>query len=100
MIDLKAIFAKHADEYAAFERVVNRRHPRPDLCAFLMLHDLAPRDPVLGGYVRQMVQAAKHDELCLDTDIDLLATNATEDDIVTLIRCGISFNGEWLSMLV
>ncbi len=49
MLDLKAVFTAHKEEYQAFEKVENARHERPDLCAFLMLHDLAPRKTTPAG---------------------------------------------------
>jgi len=94
MLDLQSIFDKHEDKFLTFEEVKDRRHERPDLCAFLMLHDLAPREPVRNAYVRDMVSAAEHDEIWLDTDVGVLAANATEDDIVTLIRCGIRYDAD------
>jgi hypothetical protein len=93
MIDVKTTFEKHDDEYLQFDKVESPRHPRADVCAFLMLHDLAPRDPFKGKTkVRDMVSCAEHDEIWLDTDIDVLAQNATEADIVTLARCGVRYD--------
>ena len=88
MLDLEAIFAKHEDEYIKFDRVENPAHTRPDLCAFLLLHELAP--PAQAG--RDMVCAAEHDEFFLDADVDTVAANATEEQVVTLIRCGVQLD--------
>jgi len=103
VIDLAQTFEKHDEEFLHFERVESPQHVRADLCAFLMLHDLAPR-PVVDGrdYVRDMVSCAEHDEIWLDTDVNLLAQNATEDDVVTLVRCGIRFDAsmDCLAMFV
>lgn len=44
MIDLKEAFNKHGDEYLKFERVENKLHSRHDLCAFLLLDRLLPRE--------------------------------------------------------
>jgi hypothetical protein len=87
MLDLQSLFEKYSEEYLQFERVENPRHPRADLCAFLMLHDLAPQP-----HGRNIVGRAKHDEVWLDADCDALATSATEEDVVTLIRCGVRFD--------
>lgn len=94
MLDLKEVFDKHEDEFLKFERVESPRHQRADLCAFLMLHDLAPREPTKKGYVRDMIACAEHDEIWIDSDVAVLAANATEDDIVTLIRCGVRFDAD------
>lgn len=100
MIALGATFEKHSDEFLKFERVENPRHQRPDLCAFLMLHDLSPMPPLRGSgsMARDMVSAAEHDEIFLDVDCNTLAMNATEADIVTLIRCGVRFSEEYDSL--
>lgn len=98
MLNLQELFDKHEDEYSQFGRIESPRHPRPDVCAFIMLHDLAPREPSQLGYVRDMVACAEHDEIWLDTDVSLLAANATEDDIVALIRCGVRYDADTESL--
>jgi hypothetical protein len=102
VIDLAAAFKKHKDEFLRFDRIEAPRHERPDLCAFLMLHDLSPRPPKPGyATMRRMVRVGKINEIWLDADMETLATNATEQDIVTLIRCGVRFsarrNALWMS---
>lgn len=86
MIDLDATFEKHNDDYLKFERVENKLHSRPDLCAFLLLDKLLPNDG------RDMVCAAEHDEIFLDADCEKLAEVATEEDILTLTRCGVHYD--------
>lgn len=86
MIDLEATFEKHDDDYMKFERVENKLHSRPDLCAFLLLDKLLPNDG------RYMVCAAEHDEIFLSADCGKLAEVATEDDILTLARCGVRYD--------
>lgn len=86
-MDLKATFEKHNDDYIKFERVENKLHSRPDLCAFLLLHKLVPNDG------RDMVSTAYNDEICLETDCDSLAEVVTEADILTLVRCGVRYDG-------
>ena len=88
MLDLEALFEKHEAEYIRFENETNPKHPRPDVCAFLLLHELAPHE--MPG--RDMVAAAEHDEIWLDADVDTVAEKATEEQIVTLIRCGVRFD--------
>lgn len=83
-LDLAATFQKHDREYLKFELVESPRHPRPDVCAFLMLHDLAPTPND-----QDMVDAAEHDEIWLNVDVARLADAATEAQIVDLIRCGV-----------
>ena len=96
MIDLEAVFEKHEDEYIKFERVEKKLHPRPDICAFLLLDTIVP------GEDRDMVCGAEHDEIFLATDCEKLAEVATEDDIIMLARCGVRYdsNTDSLAMFV
>ena len=87
MIDISATFEKHEDEFLKYDRIESPRHASPDLCAFLVLHD------IVGGS-RDMVSSAEHDEIWLDVDISELAEKATESDIITLIRCGVRLDEE------
>lgn len=97
MLDLTEIFNKYDDEYLEFEKVENKLSSRPDLHAFILLDRLVPGD-------REIVFVAKRDKLILDTDIEELAKVATEEDILTLIRCGVwlcrATNGDYLAMLI
>ena len=88
MIDLDMIFEKHNDDYLKFERVENKLHSRPDICAFLLLDKLLPNDGI------DIVSAATHDEFFLDADCEKLAEVATEDDILMLTRCGVHYDSE------
>ena len=76
------LFHKHSDdEHVEFERIpeAERRHPRPDLCGLLYLHEK------LGG-TGDAIEAAEHDMVYLDFDgVDNLA----EADVIYLLRCGI-----------
>ena len=85
MLDLEALFAKHEAEFIKFDREQNPRHPRRDVCAFLLLHELAAAEKP----GRTMVEVAEYDEIWLDADVDTVAEKATEEQIVTLIRCGV-----------
>ena len=96
MIDLDATFEKYNGDYMEFERVENKLHSRPDICAFLLLDKLLPNDG------RDMVCAAEHDKVYLDADCEKLAEVATEDDILTLTRCGVHYDSgtDGLAMFV
>ena len=92
MLNLEELFEKHEDEFLKFERETAPRHPRRDLCAFLMLHELDPSEK----RERPMISSAEHDEIWLDADVDTVAVHANEQQIVTLIRCGVRFDeGTW-----
>ena len=88
MIDLEATFDRHSDDFLKFDRVENKLHSRPDLCAFLLLDKLLPN----AG--RDMVCAAEHDEIFLDADCEKLAEVVTDDDILTLTRCGVRYDSD------
>ncbi len=88
MINLAEAFEKFEDEYIAFEKVKDPIYPRPDICAFLMLDKLVPAKN------RDMVCSASHDEIWLDVDCEELAKVATEQDIETLVRCGIRYSDD------
>ena len=84
------------DDFLKFERVENKLHNRPDLCAFLLLDKLCPHDG------RDIVSAAEHDEIYLDVDTEKFAEVVSDVDILTLTRCGVMFDSETdsLSMFV
>ena len=84
-MDLKEIFEKYEDEYLKFERIVSPLSKRPDLCAFLFLDRLVPG-------TSDIISASEHDEFFLDIDCNKLSENATEQDIINLIRCGILYD--------
>jgi hypothetical protein len=83
--EMAAIFDEQDDEHMQFERIQSPRHPRPDIAAFLLLHELVPGQ-------RDMVCAAEHDEIYLDVRADDLALVVTEEQIIELIRCGVRFD--------
>lgn len=92
---MKAAFEKFEDDFLAFEKIENPRHERPDMCAFLLLHDLVP------GF-GDIVSCAEHDQIWLSVEIEDLSKVATEDHIRILAACGVFYDGdvESLSMYV
>lgn len=97
--DFIAIWERHSERFLKFEEIKEPRHPRPDLCAFLMLHDLAPcvsdENSIKNGFgMMDMVAAAEHDEIWLSVDVDALASNVTEEQIVDLQRCGVRYDDD------
>lgn len=89
MIDVAAVYEKHSAEYAAFDKVLAPLSQRRDLCALMLLEKLCP------GGTERAIGAAEHDFVYFDFDCDDLANTATEDDILTLVRCGVSYVGEY-----
>lgn len=90
-MDIEALFDRFEDDFLKFDRIENKLHARPDMCAFLLLDKLVPG-------TRHMVCGAEHDEIFIDTDPDALAAVATEADILTLVRCGVRYDEETCSL--
>ncbi len=84
---LKALFAKHEDEFLEFERIdpAARLSNCPDVHGFLLLERLCPTENNC-----DMVAGADHDVIYLRPDLDDLAKVITEADVIDLQRCGIS----------
>lgn len=81
--DLRALFEKHNAEYLKFDRVSNPMHKCRDLCALLMLDKLVAYEGT------EFIVSADHEIIYLGVSIDELAAVATEEDIITLVRCGL-----------
>jgi len=83
------------DEFLKFDRVKPLYANRPDLNAFLLLEHICPDEhDIIGG--------AEHDQIWLKVDIDRLAERASEEHLLTLVRCGVFYDSEVdsLSMFV
>jgi hypothetical protein len=88
---LTEMFEAANDEFLRFEQIENPRHPSPDICAFLMLHDLVPTH-------MDILSAAEHDEVYLATDCDALAKVVTPEIVRDLHRCGIRYDASYNSL--
>lgn len=87
MQDLAERFEKYEDDFLKFERIESPSHPRPDMCAFLRLHELCPG-------TKDMVDGARHDEIWLSVDPEELQGKASDDDILLLTRCGVRYDDD------
>ncbi len=63
----------------------NRLSNRPDLHAFLLLDRLVPGS-------RDIVSGSGYEVIYLATDVKKLARVITEEQIIDLLRCGISYD--------
>lgn len=83
------------NEFLEFESIPEgqRKHSRPDICAFIYLDEKFPRPTF------DMVCAAEHDEIWLDVDSERL-NELTDEDIVYLSRCGVRYSDDSLAMFV
>lgn len=68
------------------EKPTRPLHPRRDVAAFLLLHELVPQTQDILGH-------ASHDEVLLSVDPEMLAAAATPEDIAELRRCGVFYDG-------
>ena len=78
------------ENHLEFDRIENKRSPRPDLHAFLLLDELFPHD-------RDMVAGAEHDIIYLDFNEDV---EITEEQAIELIRCGVMASEGSLAIFV
>lgn len=94
------LFEKHNDEFLKFERIEDPLHSRPDICAFLLLHDLTFDATTFKP--NKIVSGATREEIWLSIELSELSGKVTEDDIITLIRCGVRLEEEFdcLAMFV
>lgn len=77
----------HEEEYLKFDKVVDKLSNRADLCAFMLLDKLVPaKKDIIGA---AMIGSAEHDEIWIETSLEELAKVVTENDVLTLIRCGV-----------
>jgi len=81
MIDVQELFAKHDDKFLENCDEFDCR----DLFAFNILKRYRGNDD-------KIICAAEHDVIYLNVDINLLAEGSTEDEIITLIRCGVMYD--------
>lgn len=88
MLTINDIY-KHHEEYLKFDRVENPLHPRPDICALLMLDKIMPKSS------GNIISDAFHEEVFLAVDVDTFLIIATEEEVIDLIRCGITYNAHY-----
>ena len=98
---IKALFDKFDDDFLEFEKVPaeQRRHHRPDVCAFLYLDERFGGDVDEDGTGRDAVVGAGHDEIWLDWAVGKLF-DFNEEDALYLSRCGIRCDGNAFAMFV
>ena len=81
------------DIYLDFSEVSskNKLSNRPDLCAFLILDKLIPRDC-------DIISAAEHDEFYISVDVEELIKVIDEETVADLRMCGVIYSEESLMM--
>ena len=84
-----ALFEKHTELRVKSPYVTPTY--RRDLRAFTLLDKLVPG-------MMDIVSAAEHDIIYLDTSVEELAKVASEEDIAILAQCGVMCDDDGLSM--
>ena len=82
---LEKMFEENEDEYLEFDNIKNKLSERADLHAFLLIDQLCPSD-------QDMIAACEHDEYYLSVEPEYFAKVATEEQVLDLIRCGVSYD--------
>ena len=86
---LKERWEKFEDEDYKLKRETPTE--RPDLKAFILLNKLVPG-------TSDMVSAAEHDQIFLDVDVDKLEKVVTDEEIRTLVACGVHYDEHYDSL--
>ena len=84
--EIEKLFEKHEKENKNFERIENPPSNRPDLCAFLLLDKLFPKN-------EKIISSSEHDGVYLNFSPEEIE-KLSEDDVIYLYRCGIFLNSE------
>lgn len=85
--ELRTLFQEYGetDESHKFDRVTVKFSNRDDLHAFILLDKIMPK-----GHT--MISAAEHDEIYLAFDMEELAVIITQEQVLELVRCGVSYD--------
>jgi hypothetical protein len=88
------LFEEHNNEFLRFDEIPadQKRHVRPDVCAFIYLHERFEKKNALGSY-SEAVGGAAHDEIWLAWNSDDLS-EITSEDVLYLSRCGVRWDEE------
>jgi len=84
---LNDFFTQNGDLFGKFELVEPKRSSYRDLHAFLLLEELSP-----GG--RYIISGTGHEIFWLNTDCARLYEQATRDQLIELIQCGVLYDCE------
>lgn len=93
MTNTEQLFEKHELEYLETSKAKLEYSDRPDLNAFIML------DKLDGSGDRDIVVHAEHDQIYLDVS-DETIENLTEQQVLELLYCGVSYRFNGLHMFV
>lgn len=91
--ELENFFQIHHNQFLKSENIKNRKHSRPDLCAFLIFDEIQSRIEESKSS-DNIVTHAEHEIIYLDINPENILSVITESDILDLIRCGVCFNSD------
>ncbi len=96
MIALPAVFRALDHEYNEFARVepARRLHDNPQLCALLLLDRLVPT------LRASMVRPTREGTIALRVSLQALSEAASEEDIATLLRCGVYYDEDFSCLVL
>lgn len=88
LVDYIDDLLENSDEAQKFERIVDKFSNRADLHAFILLDKLLPNN-------HNIIGSARHKEIFIDIDMKKLAAVITKEQVVDLIRCGVSYDSHY-----
>ena len=77
------LFEIHEDEHYQDQLIKNKRHPRSDIAAMLLLHEFSPEEDC------RMLSWAGDEEITFDVRVEDVIGKITEDQVVELICYGV-----------
>lgn len=83
-MDIYATFKKYEDEYLKYDKL---HTCSADLNAFVLLRNLCPSN-------KNIISAANRDKIYLEVSPEDLSKVASEEDIITLVQCGVIIDEE------
>lgn len=87
---LRELFYKFSEEVqlCAFDLVENKYSERSDLHAFILIDKIFPEKTAIIGH-------AAHDQIFIGVEIEELAKVITEEQILELVRSGVSYDSNY-----
>jgi hypothetical protein len=87
---LKELINQHCENLQGckFELVENKLSQRADLHAFILMDRILPTN-------LNIISSARHKEIWFNINVDDFAAVVTEDEVLELVRCGISYDGQY-----
>jgi len=86
---MQELFTKHDHEFVEFKRIKNALHPSRDFNGMFLLSSLNKDHK---SSKEKLISWAESDVIGFNVDVDTIAKNITEEQIITLIRCGVLFD--------